>query len=85
MVGPKPPDPYVAQALVGRLGRRLRVRGGDFEPVTLCALADARDGPRPARRRTTKARLEELQELRDAGLVSADEADAKRRAILDAI
>jgi len=47
------------------------------------ALADARDGPRPARRRTTKARLEELQELRDAGLVSAKEYDAKRRAILD--
>ena len=47
------------------------------------ALTDARDGPRPARRRTTKARLEELQELRDAGLVSAKEYDAKRRAILD--
>lgn len=47
------------------------------------ALADARDGPRPARRRTTKARLEELQELRDAGLVSAKEYDAKRREVLD--
>ena len=34
-------------------------------------------------RRSTKERLEELQELRDAGLVSAKEADAKRRAILD--
>ena len=47
------------------------------------ALADARDGPRPARRRTTKERLEELQELRDAGLVSAKEYDAKRRQLLD--
>ena len=49
------------------------------------ALADARDGPRPARRRTTKARLEELQELRDAGLVSAKEYDAKRRELIDAL
>ena len=36
-------------------------------------------------RRSTKERLEELQELRDAGLVSADEFDAKRSAILASI
>ena len=48
------------------------VRGSDSKRVT----SNEREG-------TTKARLEELQELRDAGLVSAKEYDAKRRRILD--
>jgi hypothetical protein len=50
-------------------------------PLEATASAPAAAARSPARR-STKERLEELQELRDAGLVSAEEFDAKRRAII---
>ena len=49
------------------------------------SLKGHQQAPTSAPGRTTEQRLQELTHLRDSGLVTADEYDARRKAILDGI
>ena len=67
-------------ALVKMQATLLEARYGVHSPVV------TGEGPKsPSDTRDTGDRLAHLKELRDKGLISQDEYDAKRKAILDSL